>query len=178
MAGADVSSTFGPKKTTATAPNATMIAANLTARSAEPETRSTVKCSRARATRLRSPAACPTAGESIHPPQRLDGASVYFPRLAAETYLGGSFALVAVVAVLAWGAWRLRAVLLPEWSGPPARVDPEPLFDTRELSLIGASGWLAGDAEWQERFARFAELQGKADSGTVALFVRPLEESR
>jgi len=42
--------------------------------------------------------------------------------LAAETYLGGSFALVAVVAVLAWGAWRLRAALLPEWSGPPARL--------------------------------------------------------
>ena len=42
--------------------------------------------------------------------------------MAAETYLGGSVALAAVVAVLAWGAWRLRAVLLPEWSGPPARL--------------------------------------------------------
>ncbi|MGH9033864.1 MAG: hypothetical protein ACRDZV_17200, partial [Acidimicrobiia bacterium] len=36
--------------------------------------------------------------------------------------MAGSWAVAAVVASLAWGAWRLRAGLLPEWSGPPARL--------------------------------------------------------
>ena len=37
-------------------------------------------------------------------------------------YLGGSAALLAVVAIVVWGAWRLRVALLPDWSGARARL--------------------------------------------------------
>jgi len=77
------------------------------------------------------------------------------------------------------GRRALVAGALPHLSdqltGP---VDPEPLFDSREISVIGESHWLAGDGRWQRRFERFAELQGRADARTVALFVRPVEQSR
>jgi hypothetical protein len=42
--------------------------------------------------------------------------------LDAGAYLGGSVSVIVAVALLAWGAWRLRGALLPEWSGPPARL--------------------------------------------------------
>jgi hypothetical protein len=42
--------------------------------------------------------------------------------LTAGNYLAGSLAVAAVVASLAWGAWRLRAALFPDWVGPPARL--------------------------------------------------------
>ena len=58
----------------------------------------------------------------------------------------------------------------------PGPLDPEALFESRELSVIGASGWLAGDERWQRRFERFADLQGRADARTVAVFVRPVKE--
>ena len=58
----------------------------------------------------------------------------------------------------------------------PGPVDPKSLFGSREISVIGDSHWLAGDDRWQHRFERFAELQGRADARTVALFVRPVKE--
>jgi hypothetical protein len=42
--------------------------------------------------------------------------------LAPVTYVAGSAAIFAVVAALAWGAWRVRAAVLPQWAGPPARL--------------------------------------------------------
>lgn len=42
--------------------------------------------------------------------------------LTPVTYAAGSVTLLAVTALLAWGAWRLREGLLPEWSGAPARL--------------------------------------------------------
>lgn len=42
--------------------------------------------------------------------------------LAPVTYVVGSMSVFVVVAALAWGSWRVRAAVLPEWSGPPARL--------------------------------------------------------
>jgi hypothetical protein len=42
--------------------------------------------------------------------------------LGSGAYLVGAVSLVAVIAVLGWGASRLRGALLPEWSGAPARL--------------------------------------------------------
>jgi hypothetical protein len=42
--------------------------------------------------------------------------------LSAGKYLVGVLALSAIVAPLAWGAWRVRGRLLPGWRGAPARV--------------------------------------------------------
>ncbi|MDQ1447465.1 MAG: hypothetical protein QOC79_436 [Actinomycetota bacterium] len=42
--------------------------------------------------------------------------------LSVERYLVGFAAVALVVGVLAWGAYRVRRVLLPDWSGPPARL--------------------------------------------------------
>src|SRR5207247_2134672 len=43
-------------------------------------------------------------------------------RLTAGAYLGGALELVLVVAALAFGARRVRALVLPGWSGAPARL--------------------------------------------------------
>jgi 4-amino-4-deoxy-L-arabinose transferase-like glycosyltransferase len=42
--------------------------------------------------------------------------------LAPVSYVAGSAAVVAAVAALAWGSWRMRRAVLPEWLGPPARL--------------------------------------------------------
>ena len=42
--------------------------------------------------------------------------------LGLGTYLAGILELAAVAAALAWGAYRIRARLLPAWSGAPARL--------------------------------------------------------
>ncbi len=42
--------------------------------------------------------------------------------LGAGAYVAGSVSLVVAVAVLAWGAWRLRGAILPHWAGAPARL--------------------------------------------------------
>jgi hypothetical protein len=42
--------------------------------------------------------------------------------LSVEQYLVGIAAVALVVGVLAWGAYRVRRALLPDWSGPPARL--------------------------------------------------------
>jgi len=56
----------------------------------------------------------------------------------------------------------------------PGPVDPEALFESREISRIGEAHWLDGDRTWQRRFERFAQLQGRADARTVGLYLRPL----
>jgi hypothetical protein len=38
------------------------------------------------------------------------------------TYVAGSVSIVVVVTVLGWGCARVRQAMLPEWSGPPARL--------------------------------------------------------
>ena len=42
--------------------------------------------------------------------------------LTVGAYLGGALELALVVAALAFGAYRVRALLLPGWSGAPARL--------------------------------------------------------
>ncbi len=42
--------------------------------------------------------------------------------LSAGAYIAGSVSLVAAVAVLGWGTWRLRAAILPHWDGARARL--------------------------------------------------------
>ncbi len=42
--------------------------------------------------------------------------------MSAGSYLAGWAAILTVVAALGWGAWWFRRALLPEWSGPPARL--------------------------------------------------------
>jgi hypothetical protein len=42
--------------------------------------------------------------------------------LSAAEYLLGALTVAAIVAPVAWAAWRVRASALPGWSGPPARV--------------------------------------------------------
>jgi hypothetical protein len=42
--------------------------------------------------------------------------------LSVERYLVGIAALAVAIGALAWGAYRVRRALLPEWSGPPARL--------------------------------------------------------
>lgn len=63
--------------------------------------------------------------------------------LSARGFLLGAGALLGVVFVLGWGAWRLRVRLLPDWVGPPAR-----LVETL-LVLLGvtASGEILGAAD-------------------------------
>ncbi|HUF85295.1 MAG TPA: hypothetical protein VMQ81_11970, partial [Acidimicrobiia bacterium] len=40
--------------------------------------------------------------------------------MSVATYLAGTAAIAAVVVALAWGARRVRAAVVPGWSGPPA----------------------------------------------------------
>jgi hypothetical protein len=42
--------------------------------------------------------------------------------LGPGAYFAGALCTVVVLTTIAWGAWQLRRALLPEWSGPPARV--------------------------------------------------------
>lgn len=42
--------------------------------------------------------------------------------LSAGSYLLGIASLGIAVTSLSWGSWRLRGRLLPDWSGPPARL--------------------------------------------------------
>jgi hypothetical protein len=70
-------------------------------------------------------------------------------QLSAGGYLFGSGALVAVLAVLGWGAWRLRGRLVPEWEGPTARLVETllVLFGlTASAEVLGAVNALRGAA--------------------------------
>lgn len=48
--------------------------------------------------------------------------------LSAVSYIGGTVAVLVVVAVLGWGAIRLRGRLVPDWSGPPAWLADATIF--------------------------------------------------
>jgi hypothetical protein len=64
--------------------------------------------------------------------------------LTAGDYLIGAIELLAVVAALAFGAHRVRALLLPGWSGPPARLAEIVLGVTALVwisEILGTFGW-------------------------------------
>jgi hypothetical protein len=61
-------------------------------------------------------------------------------------------------------------------SGAPA--DPQALLDSRELITLVDRGEAALHGVWADRFKRFAVLQKRFDTETVALFVRPLTSTR
>lgn len=66
--------------------------------------------------------------------------------LAPAAYLAGWLAIVAVVVALAWGAWRLRGAVLPDWSGAPARLAEVVLAVAVPVALaqvLGAVGWFS-----------------------------------
>jgi hypothetical protein len=42
--------------------------------------------------------------------------------LSASAYIAGCVSLAAAVAVVGWGAWRLRSAILPHWNGARARL--------------------------------------------------------
>jgi hypothetical protein len=65
--------------------------------------------------------------------------------LSAGAYVIGLTSTVVVVAVLAWGAWWLRAALLPAWSGPNARL----------AEIVMAIGALIGIAQILGTFGAF-----------------------
>jgi hypothetical protein len=68
--------------------------------------------------------------------------------LAAGDYLVGVVELAAVVAALAFGAYRVRALLLPGWSGAPARL-VELVLALAALVLISeALGTFGGFTEY------------------------------
>jgi len=60
--------------------------------------------------------------------------------LSFADYVGGSAAFVAVVMILAWGAWRLREALLPDWSGARARLAEAVVFVAVPISTAQALG--------------------------------------
>lgn len=72
--------------------------------------------------------------------------------LDAGAYLGGSLGFVVVVAALLWGAARLRAALLPGWSGAWARLVEAVMVLAAAIGvaqLLGtfqafSRGWVAG----------------------------------
>src|SRR5512143_3722464 len=64
--------------------------------------------------------------------------------LTAGNYLIGAVELLAVAAALAFGAHRVRALLLPGWSGAPARLAEIVLGVTALVwisELLGTFGW-------------------------------------
>jgi hypothetical protein len=65
--------------------------------------------------------------------------------ISAGAYVTGLASTVVVVAVLAWGAWWLRAALLPTWSGPNARL----------AEIVIAIGALIGIAQILGTFGAF-----------------------
>jgi hypothetical protein len=55
-------------------------------------------------------------------------------------------------------------------------IDPVPLLATRELAHMIREDFLVVNDAWDARYERYADLVGRADTMTVALFVRPLGE--
>jgi len=64
--------------------------------------------------------------------------------LTAADYLVGTVELLALVAALAFGAFRVRRLLLPGWEGPPARLAEIVLGVTALVwisEILGTFGW-------------------------------------
>jgi hypothetical protein len=68
--------------------------------------------------------------------------------LGAGAYLAGSFSLLAVVAVVAWGAWRLRIALLSHWSGPWARLAEVVIAVAAVIAVAQILGALGAFSRW------------------------------
>ena len=67
--------------------------------------------------------------------------------LSAATYLVGAVELFVVLAALAFGAYRVRALLLPGWSGAPARLAEVVLATTGLIWVSEALGTFGGFEE-------------------------------
>ncbi len=66
--------------------------------------------------------------------------------LSAGDYLIGTIELLALAAALAFGAHRVRTLLLPGWSGPPARLAEIVLGMTALVwvsEILGTFGWFS-----------------------------------
>ena len=66
--------------------------------------------------------------------------------LTAGAYLAGALELTVLGAALAFGAYRVRALLLPGWSGAPARLAESVLavagmYALTNLSIIAVVPW-------------------------------------
>jgi hypothetical protein len=57
---------------------------------------------------------------------------------------------------------------------PGAPADPQALLDSRELITVLDRHEAVFHRAWADRFERYAVLQKRFDTETVALFVRPL----
>src|SRR3954453_9336816 len=68
--------------------------------------------------------------------------------LAVGHYVIGVVELAAVVAALAFGAYRVRALLLPGWSGAPARLTEIVLGVTALVWVSEALGTFGGFEEY------------------------------
>jgi hypothetical protein len=60
---------------------------------------------------------------------------------------------------------------------PEGRIEPEALFASREFRRLVRDDLLVKDPSWTRRFERYADLQARWDTMTVALFVRPLSDA-
>ena len=67
--------------------------------------------------------------------------------LTVGAYLGGALELALVVAALAFGAYRVRALLLPGWSGAPARLAEAVLAVAGLIWVCEALGTFGGFEE-------------------------------
>jgi hypothetical protein len=81
--------------------------------------------------------------------------------LTVGAYLGGALELALVVAALAFGACRVRALLLPGWSGAPARLAEAVLAVAGLIWVCEALGTFGG-------FEEGAVLGALAAAGLVA----------
>lgn len=84
--------------------------------------------------------------------------------LSLGEYLVGALSLIGILAPLVWASWRIRAAVLPGWSGAPARL--------AEV-VIGVS-LLVVLAELLGTFGAFGEVALIAASIAIALLAIPI----
>src|SRR4051794_419064 len=62
--------------------------------------------------------------------------------LRPAVYFRGAIGVALVVALLAWGAFRLRSALLPHWSGARARLAETIIALSAAFLTLQLLGWL------------------------------------
>lgn len=74
------------------------------------------------------------------------------------------------------GERALRDGLLPVLAGQSAQatIDPQALLDSGELAFMVSNDLVAVPREWKSRFERYAQLRGRWENETIALFVGSL----
>jgi hypothetical protein len=90
--------------------------------------------------------------------------------LTAGAYLIGAVELAAMVGALAYAAWRVRATLLPGWSGAPGRL-------AEAILAIAAAIWLAEGLGTFGLFTEAAVLAGSLTLAVAATVVCPRIEA-